>query len=208
MFEGDPLMIQDTEDDNEGSQQKNLSLFFGAMQESCVGPERCLFCGSRSNHGWPFSIFGCFGYQSPDTSSCVWCPGLIPKSCCTAPCVVGAVHTADVGERPLLHWYLYKICLGFGREGFGVCMLACLLNACSPLPISPAFCCYVLHQRKQIARKYGMSNDGWCSAEVLKGCCVPCALLQVQSATRAAILPLVASAVALILRESVVAICL
>mmetsp|Transcript_13118 Transcript_13118/g.17932 ORF Transcript_13118/g.17932 Transcript_13118/m.17932 type:complete len:266 (+) Transcript_13118:65-862(+) len=137
-----------------------------------------------AEQAWPFGIFGCFTYKSPDTRACMWIPTFIPKALCLPCCVAAYTHSALIGEPTLSDHWLYNYLFGWGPQGCVVCAASCFLFQCAPLACLPFPCLCTCYQRKQIIEKYRLlglqpgQKISLCDKEVLKGCCVPCASTQ------------------------------
>lgn len=89
------------------------------------------------------------------------------------PCLlVGRMESIFENERPI---DCLPACHHMGKKGCCMCVFSACLNFCLPLPISPLFACFSICLRWKIMDQFNI--EGGC-AEILLGCCYPCAVYQ------------------------------
>ncbi|KAK3264930.1 hypothetical protein CYMTET_26358 [Cymbomonas tetramitiformis] len=60
-----------------------------------------LFCCTKSKDEWPFPLFGCLTYRTPDKQECILVPDLFPWAFSVPCCVLGQSFSYDLDEDPL-----------------------------------------------------------------------------------------------------------
>mmetsp|Transcript_27894 Transcript_27894/g.53076 ORF Transcript_27894/g.53076 Transcript_27894/m.53076 type:complete len:297 (+) Transcript_27894:429-1319(+) len=137
----------------------------------------------RSRARWPFHLFGCCSYNTPDTNKCMWFPTCCPVAVLLPSVTYAHNYTLLSRERPLCENSLYRRACGCGMGGCCRCLLSSLcITMCTWY--HPLMAVLGLIQRRNIIQQYGIGGRmpgapvSLCDCDVCEALCISCSLTQ------------------------------